>query len=281
MKTQMRKRASICALAAIGLLAGTAVVAPAAYSYDPLGSNLFEISNDEKNQAQNKYNSIVYPKAASTVTGRLIAGHEKSLGDPVGQTLPIYKSDDFGDTWSAFTEVEAPAFMVEQGKYSGELTAEQKAELTKYTSTWTNPYLYVLPEDVGDLREGDILLAVLVSGDDIWFRDQKAANSQWQANSDGDRKDLAIALYSSSRASDGEDWNFVRIVDIGGWQADYGNKFSSENTFRQQDPVWEPFILAYEGQLIVYYTDEKDYTSFDPETGVPVLRADWETYQVP
>lgn len=269
------------ALVAVGLLASTAAIMSPAQAYTPTEKTLFEMSTADKTAQQNKYNSIVYPKAAVTTSGRIIAAHEKSIGQPVGQTLPIYKSDDSGDTWSSFGVVEAPAYKVAKGETLRTYTAAEKAELAKYTSAWTNPYLYVLPQDVGDLKQGDTLLAMLVSGGDVYYQDQKAANPSWTASSDGDRKDLAIALYVSSKASDGESWKFVDIIDEGGWQANYGATFSSENTLKQQDPVWEPYLMVYQGKLVAYYTDEKDYTGYDATTGELTMRPDWKTYQVP
>lgn len=281
MTTKTLHRRALTAVIAVGLLGGASVVTPHAQAYSPTPDVLFEMSQSDKQAQQNKYNSIVYPKAGVTTSGRILAAHERSIGEPVGQTLPLYKSDDSGNTWDSFGVIEAPAYKVTNGETLRTYSESEKAELGKYTSAWTNPYFYVLPENVGELQQGDILLAMLVSGDDIYYQDQKAATPNWQANTDGDRKDLAIALYVSKKTSDGDDWQFVDIIDEGGWQANYGNTFSSENSLLQQDPVWEPFLLVHEGNLIAYYTDEKDYTGFNPQTGELELREDWRTYQDP
>ncbi len=281
MTTHALRRKALSVLTAVGLLGGSAVFVSTAQAYTPTANTLFEMSTSDKTSQQNKYNSIVYPKAAVTTSGRILAAHELSIGQPVGQTLPIYKSDDSGNTWSPYGTVESPAHKVATGETLRSYTAQEATELAKYTSAWTNPYLYVLPEDVGDLKQGDILLAMLVSGDDMYYQEQKAENPNWTASADGDRQDLAIALYVSSKASDGESWKFVDIIDEGGWQANYGATFSSANALKQQDPVWEPYLMVYAGKLVAYYTDEKDYTGYDSITGELTLRSDWETYQVP
>lgn len=68
-----------------------------------------------------------------------MATFENDQTAPVGQTLPVYKSDDSGTTWAKLADVKAPAYLSSDSAYA------------KYTSNWTNPYLYVLPQDVGNL----------------------------------------------------------------------------------------------------------------------------------
>lgn len=229
------------------------------YQYHPTVGTIYTPTEAELTEV-NKGNSVLYPKSAQLESGRLVAAFERSIGDPVGQTMPVYKSDDYGTTWQKLSDVAAPA----------DLSADPA--FAKYTSNWTNPYLYVLPEDVGDLAKGTLLLATLVSGDDGYYRDQKAVDPTWVPNADGDRQDLAIALYSST--DEGESWNVENIIGTGGWSADYGRKFASGNTYHQQDPVWEPYLMVYEGQLVAYYTDENDWEGFDPNTGVLTERED-------
>ena len=112
--------------------------------------------------------------------------------------------------------MKAPAYLTDDGQYA------------KYTSNWTNPYLYTLPQDVGDLKKGTLLLATLVSGDDEYYREMKAKDPNWVPNGDGDRRDLAIALYASDDGN-GEQWRFVNIITAGGWQANYGKTFAAAN----------------------------------------------------
>lgn len=112
----------------------------------------------------------------------------------MGQTLPVCKSDDDGTTWQQLTDLKATASLSGDAKYA------------KYTGNWTNPYLFVLPQDVGN------------------------------------------------------------IIAAGGWQ---GGPISNANTSAQSDPVWEPYLVARNGKLVAYYSDEHDYLGFDSATGVP------------
>ncbi|MCE6995544.1 RICIN domain-containing protein [Saccharothrix sp. S26] len=200
---------------------------------------------------------MLYPKAAQLPGGRLVGSFENSQSAVVGQTLPVYRSDDSGTTWQKLADVKAPAY------------ASTDPQVAKYTSNWTNPYLYVLPHDVGALKAGTLLLASVVSGDDAYYREQKAANPAWAPSGDGDRADVAIALYSST--DQGASWAFRNVVAAGGWQggsAGAVGRTSAANTYRQVDPVWEPHLIAHQGKLVAYYSDENDYLGHDPATGV-------------
>lgn len=264
-----RRRTTLAAVLAAALTTGLAL-APAAvassdsavpenYRYDPTVGTIYAPTSSELAQA-NKGNAVLYPKSAQLESGRIVAAFERSIGDPIGQTLPVYESDDFGTTWQKLADVASPAQLSDDPAYD------------RYTSNWTNPYLYVLPQAVGDLAKGTLLMATLVSGDDGWYRDQKNQNPGWTATSDGDRRDLAIALFAST--DEGATWDVLNIIGTGGWSADYGNKFSSGNIHHQQDPVWEPYLMVHDGQLVAYYTDENDWLGHDPNTGVLTQRPD-------
>ena len=216
-------------------------------------------------------NCVVYPKAAALPGGRLVAAFEKATlgpsGTAVGQRIPVYKSDDDGTTWQWLSDVRAPAY-----------TSTNPAH-AKYTSNWTNPFFYVLPQNVGNLSAGTLLLSTVVSGEDVYYTEQKAANPNWVPTNDGDRRDLAIALYSST--NQGASWNFLNIIATAGWQGGsagaIGQRIARANTYRQVDPVWEPYLMVYNNQLVAYYSDENDYTGYNASTGVLALRADNST----
>jgi hypothetical protein len=159
--------------------------------------------------------------------------------------------------------VRAPRYLSSDSRYA------------RYVSNWTNPYLYVLPQAVGNLAAGTLLMATIVTGDDAYYREQKAANPNWTPSNDGDRPDMAMALYKSTDA--GATWSVVNIITTAGWQGGsagaIGANVARANTTRQVDPVWEPYLMVYGNQLVAYYSDEMDYTGFNSATGVPALAA--------
>ncbi len=220
-------------------------------------------------------NCVIYPKSAQLTSGRIVAGFEKAtrvaypapdtIGGAKGEVLPVYKSDDNGTTWQKLSDVLPPSSYGDPA-------------MAKYSSNWTNPFFYVMPQTVGNLTAGTLLLATIVSGEDEWYREHKAANSGWVPDNDGDRRDLAIALYSST--NQGASWNFLNIVATGGWQggsAGAPGRFSNANTTHQQDPLWEPYLMVYNNQLVAYYSDENDYVGYNTTTGVPTLASDNST----
>ncbi|MFJ4783880.1 RICIN domain-containing protein [Streptomyces sp. NPDC088794] len=235
-----------------------------AQAYNPTGGILYQLGNEPC--LKGRGNCAVYPKSAQLPSGRLVASFEKSTvvpatGSADGQTLPVYKSDDDGTSWQPLSEVKAPAYLSKDPKYA------------KYTSNWTNPYLYTLPQNVGKLKRGTLLLASVVSGDDQYYKEHKAADPNWTPNNDGDRSDLAIALYSST--DQGTSWKVVNVIATGGRQGGsagaIGQNVAAANTTKQVDPLWEPYLMVYKGKLVCYYSDENDYTGFDPTTGAPTL----------
>ncbi|MFI6277640.1 RICIN domain-containing protein [Streptomyces sp. NPDC050988] len=235
-----------------------------AQAYNPTGGILYQLGDEPC--LKGRGNCAVYPKSAQLPGGRLVASFEKSTvvpetGSADRQTLPVYKSDDHGTSWQPLSEVKAPAYLSKDPKYA------------KYTSNWTNPYLYTLPQNVGKLRKGTLLLASVVSGDDYYYKERKAADPNWTPTNDGDRKNLAIALYSST--DDGATWKVLNVVATGGWQGGsagaIGQFVASANTTKQVDPLWEPYLMVYKGKLVCFYSDENDYIGFNPKTGVPIL----------
>ncbi|WP_043662664.1 RICIN domain-containing protein [Streptomyces xylophagus] len=254
---------------ALGTFVGAAAMlaipmATSAQAYNPTGGILYQLGSEPC--LKGRGNCAVYPKSAQLPSGRLVASFEKSTvvsatGSADGQTLPVYKSDDHGTSWQPLSEVKAPAYLSKDPKYA------------KYTSNWTNPYLYTLPQNVGKLKRGTLLLASVVSGDDQYYKEHKAADPNWTPSNDGDRSDLAIALYSST--DQGASWKVVNVIATGGWQGGsagaIGQNVASANTDRQVDPVWEPYLMVYKGQLVCYYSDENDYTGFDATTDVATL----------
>ncbi|WP_416071985.1 RICIN domain-containing protein [Streptomyces sp. ID05-04B] len=237
-----------------------------AQAYNPTGGVMYQLGNEPC--LKGRGNCAIYVKSAQLESGRLVASFEKATvvpetGSADGETLPVYKSDDYGTSWQPLSEVEAPAYLSDDPKYA------------KYTSNWGAPYLYTLPQDVGDLKKGTLLLASVVTGDDHYYLEHKAADPNWTPSNDGDRSDVAMALYSST--DDGVTWDVLNIIAMGGWQGGsagaVGTNIAAANTYKQVDPLWEPYLMVYKGQLVCYYSDENDYTGFDPVTGAPTLDA--------
>lgn len=267
MKSSRLFAAALAALVTVG--AALTAAAPV-QAYVPAGDVLYQLDGSEA-CLKGRGNCVVYPKSVQLPGGRILAAFEKatvvdypapdSIGGAVGETVPIWKSDDDGTTWQPLTEVASPAAM----------TAD--AALERYSSNWTNPHLYVLPEAVGALAAGTVLLATVVSGEDEFFRENKQRDPGWVPSNDGDRRDVAIALYAST--DDGSSWRFLNIVAAGGWQGGSagagGVNIAQANTHRQQDPLWEPHLVVRDGMLVAHYSDENDYLSYDRSTGIPTL----------
>ncbi|MFF7167059.1 RICIN domain-containing protein [Streptomyces sp. NPDC008086] len=260
----MHRRRLRRALSTVVAASAMVAIPMSAQAYNPTGGTLYQLGNEPC--LKGRGNCAVYPKSAQLPSGRLVASFEKSTvvtetGSADKQTLPVYRSDDHGTTWQPLSEVKAPAYLSSDPRYA------------KYTSNWTNPYLYVLPQSVGNLKKGTLLLASVVSGDDYYYKEHKAADPDWTPSNDGDRKDLAIALYSST--DDGATWKVVNIVATGGWQGGSagatGQNIAAANTNKQVDPLWEPYLMVHKGRLVCYYSDENDYTGFNATTGVPTL----------
>jgi len=201
-------------LAMLGMAAGPATSAQA---YQPAQSTLYAAPSPS---SCNKSPCILYPKSAQLPSGRIVASFEDSEGPIVGQTLPIFASDDSGTTWQRLGNLKAPAYLSSNQAYA------------PYTSAWTNPFLYVLPQAIGTMPAGTLLLSAVVSGNDT---------------GDGQgRKNVAIALYASS--DQGVTWSVKSLIVTGGNSA--------------QDPVWEPYLLVYNNQLVAYYSDEQESNFF-------------------
>ncbi|WP_082092121.1 PxKF domain-containing protein [Demequina pelophila] len=262
--TRQHPRRTTTAAAAIGSAAAlTLSMAVSASAYTPSPDTVLTPDNLE---TCNKFPCVLYPKSTQLPSGRIVLAFEDSRGAVDGQDIPIYTSDDNGDTWQPLAEVAPPA----------ELSSDP--DVDKYVSNWTNPYLFVMPETVGDLAEGTLLLSTVVSGEDEWFNERKAADPSWLPDGDGDRRDLAISLYSST--DEGATWEFEDIIATGGWQGGSAGRpwiHSDANAYDQIDPVWEPHLDVHDGKLVAWYSDENDYLGYDPDTYVPILDPDNDT----
>ncbi|GAA3621466.1 hypothetical protein GCM10022419_128900 [Nonomuraea rosea] len=262
MNTRKRLGSVIASAAAL-----SALMAVPAHAVSPTPRTLYQLPGNAQ-CTKGSGNCAGVPKAAALPSGRLVTAFEKATvgpsGTAAGQVIPVYKSDDDGTTWQWLSDVRAPAYMSSDSAYA------------KYTSNWASPYLYVLPQNVGNLTAGTLLLSTVVTGEDVYYTEQKAANPSWVPTNDGDRRDMAIALYSST--NQGASWNFLNVITTGGWQGGsagaIGQRVANANTYRQVDPIWEPYLMVYGNQLVTYYSDENDFTGHNTATGVLTMRSD-------
>ncbi|KAI2617502.1 glycoside hydrolase family 93 protein [Hypoxylon sp. NC1633] len=88
------------------------------------------------------------------------------------------------------------------------------------------PFLYVLPQDFAGFKKGDVLLA----GSSI----------------PTDLSKTQLDIYGSRDS--GVTWEFLSHVAAGG-RATPTNGYT---------PVWEPFLMLYNGKLLYYYSDQRD-----------------------
>ncbi|KAL2866217.1 BNR/Asp-box repeat domain protein [Aspergillus lucknowensis] len=130
-----------------------------------------------------------------------------SFWPPEGPYLPIYRSINGGRSWSDYSRV----YFTHRNYTGGNI--------------W-QPFLYELPQRVGEYPQGTIL----ASGNAI-PEDASSTN---------------IELYAS--LDRGFSWEFVSVVATGG----------PPNTTNGATPVWEPFISMYKDILTVYYSDQRD-----------------------
>ncbi|WP_314452573.1 RICIN domain-containing protein [uncultured Microbacterium sp.] len=254
------KTSALLLAAAMTISAGV-LGAGAAQAYAPTPGPVYQVPNDQP-CLKGRGNCAIYTKSAELPNGDLVAAFERSTvvaasGTADGQTIPVYRSTDSGDTWQPLSEVPAPAYLSDDPKYDA------------YVSNWTNPYFYVLPQQIGSLAAGTLLLSTVVSGDDEYYKERKAADPTWVPDNDGDRSNVAIALYSST--DNGVTWSIVDIVAQGGWQGGsagaIGRNIAAANATRQVDPLWEPHLRVFDNKLVVYYSDENDYIGWDRVTG--------------
>ncbi|KAJ9119793.1 hypothetical protein QFC24_005505 [Naganishia onofrii] len=119
--------------------------------------------------------------------------------------FPIYSSTNNGKKWSNYSSVH------DQVNGVG----------LKY-----QPDLYELPRDIGNFKEGTILLA----GNSI----------------PRDLSTTQIDLYAST--DKGKTWKFISHIANGGVALPNNG----------ETPVWEPRLMEYNGKIICYYSDQRD-----------------------
>ncbi|MFT8399707.1 MAG: DUF5776 domain-containing protein [Lentilactobacillus diolivorans] len=142
--------------------------------------------------------------------GKLLLTFEQVLTKNQGKiehpVFPIYESDDNGASWKQISEV----------------TETHNKDLGKMNC----PQLYELPQTIGNMPKGTIVIA-----------------------GDSTPNDLSKTEMELDKSTDaGQHWNYQGTIATGGI-----NKTG-------EDPVWEPYLMVRDNKLVVYYSDERDNT---------------------
>ncbi|KAK6864833.1 hypothetical protein PG990_005728 [Apiospora arundinis] len=142
-------------------------------------------------------------------------------------------NNDLLATWENYSPEPPPVYFpiyrsTDSGATWAEIARVQDAALG--VGLRYQPQLYVLPEAVGDFAAGTLLLAGSAIPTDL--------------------STTMLELYASTDS--GLTWEFVSHV-AGGGRAVPDNGLT---------PVWEPFLLAREGRLIYYYSDQRDNATY-------------------
>lgn len=136
--------------------------------------------------------------------GRLYATSEHYVtGTP---SFVIYESTNHGGSWNTVGEVK---------------------DLNKGVGNRYQPFLYELPEKVGNMPEGTLLCA----GNAI----------------PSDLSTTSIVLYKST--DHGRTWSYMSTLGTGG---------AANTDTKSNGPVWEPFLKVIDHKLVCYYSDERD-----------------------
>lgn len=132
-------------------------------------------------------------------------------------------------TWENYSpEPPSVYFPIYQSKDSG-VSWRQISKITDQVNNWGlryQPFLYELPRPFGGFPAGTVLAA----GNSI----------------PTDLSLTKIDVYAS--VDGGLTWKFVSSVASGGRAVPNNGEM----------PVWEPFIMLYENEIIVYYSDQRD-----------------------
>lgn len=157
------------------------------------------------------YAKVIALKHNGAFNGELLVTYDQLVYVNGVQVYPIYRSTNGGSSWSLVTNV------VPSQNFPGLTLTSQ-------------PFLYEVPQQVGGLAAGTILLAGMIMP--------------------ADRSSSRIVIYRSTNR--GSTWSLLSTVDTGG-PAIYDPSPSSTTT-----TVWEPSInLDSSGNLVVYYSDER------------------------
>ncbi len=200
----------------------------------------------------NGRNQCLSPRIVEGLDGTLYCTFESAVASEEADgefVFPIYESKDKGKTWDKVGEIANDDtvhpdeyYLVTYNDSGVPESAEEAEEGTEgaIRHPWSMhncPQLFVLPEVMGDLPAGTLLCA----GDAVTIEENPAQVSD--AGYGGLWK-TSLDMYYSTDC--GRTWTFLNTIADGG------------RNIMGYDPVWEPFFVYYNNELICYYSDETD-----------------------
>lgn len=208
----------MAAVAAAGALIAAAIAAAPAEAvttgngalvYSPAAGSSF---NPEGGRAAGTtYAKNIVLKYSGSANGTQLVTFDQLVLVNGKQMYPIYRSTDDGATWSHLTDI------VPNNDFP---TLARTAQ----------PFLYELPQQVGSLPAGTILLSGMIMPTD--------------------RSSSRLVVYKST--DHGASWSYLSTIDTGG-PATYDPTPTSTTT-----TVWEPsLIVDGNGKLAAYFSDER------------------------
>ncbi|KAK2812752.1 hypothetical protein FQN50_001081 [Emmonsiellopsis sp. PD_5] len=177
--------------------------------------------------------ALAGPALQKRVTWGPVADATIKVADPSASAPGVWygRSEIIGDTLYATersTYSEPPVFPIHKSTDGGK-TWTHISDVKDTVNGWGlryQPHLYILKNDMGGYAAGTMLLAGNSVPEDLHA--------------------TYIDLYAST--DKGVTWKFVSNIAIGG-------EAVSQNG---HDPIWEPFLMEYDGRLICYYSDQRD-----------------------
>ncbi|MGO4246828.1 RICIN domain-containing protein [Paenarthrobacter sp. RAF54_2] len=174
---------------------------PAGSSFNPEGGRA----------AGTTYAKVITLKNNGTSNGTLLATFDKLVLTNGVQSYPIHRSTDNGATWTKVSEVNP------------------SIDFPALTRT-AQPFLFELPQQVGNLPAGTVLLTGMVMPED--------------------RSSSRLVVYKS--LDKGVTWSYQSTIDSGGPAVYDPSPTSTTST------VWEPSLaIDGNGGLVAYFSDER------------------------
>lgn len=201
-------------------------------------------------------NQCLSPRVVEGLDGTLYATFENGTPSELVEgeySFPIYESKDKGDTWKRVGEITNDDSVHPDSYYkvtsytdtgapqtAQEVGASEEGAVRHPWSMQNCPQLFVLPQDQGNLKAGTLICAgVAVPLEEGAEKiSDEGYGGLWESSLD---------LYYSTDG--GRSWTYRSTIAEGG---------ANGRNIMGYDPVWEPFFVYYNDDLICYYSDETD-----------------------